>query len=159
MLKLYVIRKDKIMDKFETIKNNISENEPTRNNLLKAVTNFKLSTKALQKITGLDPEWLNSYLNKRASVHDLSYQSMAELSNLSFMLSDAITFVDNDDRIKGIIDILKEEFYISYETIALYAKIDVIDVEKFIEDTKSIGFEKKYKIATISSLLLYLSKK
>jgi len=76
-----------------------------------------------------------------------------------FMLSEGIVMINEDDRVKGVIDVLIGEFGIKYETLAIYAGIGLEDVQSFMNNTNSISIEKKYKLAVASLFLHYLFKK
>lgn len=69
------------------------------------------------------------------------------LSSMILMLTDGILEVNEDNRVIAVIDVLVSEFEIKYETLAIYAKLEVEDVEKFMKDTNPISTEKKYKLA------------
>lgn len=75
------------------------------------------------------------------------------------MLSEGIIMINENDRVKGVIDVLIEEFEIKYETLAIYAGIQLEDVISFMNDSNSINYEKKYKLAVASLFLHYLFKK
>lgn len=147
------------MESINSKKNNMEDIDQTRANFLKSIEKFKLTSDALSKLTGLDFDWIDSYLNEKISIRSLPLDMTTQLSNISFMLSDGIKLINFDERNKGIIDVLKELFNISYETIAIYADLDVKDIENFMNDTNSISAEKKYKLATTSLFLYYISKK
>ncbi|WP_253199000.1 HTH domain-containing protein [Clostridium estertheticum] len=85
----------------------------------------------------------------------ISHQ-IAYLSNMIYMLSDGILIINEADRIKGVIDILISEFEIKYETLAIYAKLELEDVQNFMDDTNSISIEKKYKLAVAVLFFHYL---
>jgi hypothetical protein len=76
-----------------------------------------------------------------------------------FMLSEGIVLVNEDDRVKGVIDVLIGEFEISYETLAIYSGLELGDLQSFMNDTNSVSCEKKYKLAVASLFLHYLFKK
>lgn len=130
-----------------------------RDNLLNAITNFKITTDSLSKITEINSEWFKSFLNKKVSTESLSLETRLSLSNLSFMLDQGITMIDNDDRIRSVIDVLNGDFSISYETLALYSGITVEDINKFKDESTSIPLEKKYKLAVKCLFIHYILKK
>lgn len=76
-----------------------------------------------------------------------------------FMLSEGIMMVNEDDRVKGVIDVLISEFEISYETLAIYSGLELGDLQGFMNDSNSVSCEKKYKLAVASIFLHYLFKK
>lgn len=67
--------------------------------------------------------------------------------------------IKENDRVKGVIDVLIDEFEIKYETLAIYSGIGLEDVKSFINESNSISYKKKYKLAVVSLFLHYLLKK
>ena len=67
--------------------------------------------------------------------------------------------INEDERVKGIIDVLINEFEINNETIAIYSGLELGDLQSFMNDTNSVSCEKKYKLAVASLFLHYLLKK
>lgn len=78
------------------------------------------------------------------------------LSNMVSMLS--YGRINEDERVKAIIDVLISEFEINNETLAIYSGLGVEDVRSFMKDTNSISIEKKYKLSVASLFLHYLFK-
>ncbi|GAF06836.1 hypothetical protein JCM16418_819 [Paenibacillus pini JCM 16418] len=66
--------------------------------------------------------------------------------------------VENDNRITSIIEALNHEYFISYESIALYAKLEQEDLQQFMNDSSSVTFEKRYKLAVTTLFLHSLFK-
>ena len=66
--------------------------------------------------------------------------------------------IREDERIKGVIEVLVQIFGLEYETISLYAGLEKQDVENFMKDANLIDYEKRYKLATTSMMLHYLFK-
>jgi hypothetical protein len=101
---------------------------------------------------------INSDDNNENNIYNSNIPNPAHLSNMIYMLSEGVAMIKEDDRVKGVIDVLRDEFEISYETLALYSKIELEDLQKFMSDTNSISCEKKYKLAVASLFLHYLFK-
>ena len=72
------------------------------------------------------------------------------------LLSDGMTLVTADERVKAIIEILNDNFQISAKTLALYAKIEEKDVDEFMRDFDSLAFEKRYRLAVVVLFLFKL---
>lgn len=89
----------------------------------------------------------------------MPHEKISLLLNLTIFLTEGIKTINEDERIKGVIDLLIQFFGLELETISLYAGLDKQDIENFMKDTTSIDFEKKYKLATASMMLHYLFKK
>lgn len=73
------------------------------------------------------------------------------------MLSYGLPMISDDDRIKGVVDVLEQIFKVSYDTIALYTGLTIEDIENFMENNLT-SYEKKYKLATTTMMLHYLFK-
>jgi hypothetical protein len=97
--------------------------------------------------------------NNKESINNSNILDPFYLSSMIYMLSDGMLIVNEDARIKAVIDGLISELEIKYETLAIYAKIELEDVQNFINDTNSIFIEKKYKLAVSSLFLRYLFKR
>lgn len=75
------------------------------------------------------------------------------------MLSEGILIINEDDRVKAVIDVLIGELEINYETLAIYSGLELRDLQSFMNDTDSVSCEKKYKLAVASLFLHYLFKR
>ncbi|SDG58822.1 HTH domain-containing protein [Desulfosporosinus hippei] len=78
---------------------------------------------------------------------------------LTIFLTEGIKTFNEDERIKSVIDLLIQIFGLEMEALSLYAGLEKQDIEKFMKDTTSIDYEKKFKLATASMMLHYLFKK
>lgn len=143
-------------DNLDIIYSNKDDTKEKINYLLK---HYNFSLKSLSKITNLDYTWLKNFVEGESSIRDLTTLDRLSLSNMIFFLSDGISMVNENDRIKGVIDVLISEYDMNYETIAIYAGIQLEELKNFITDPNSISYEKKYKLATVSLFLHYLFKK
>lgn len=144
-----------------------------REDIQNLTQNYKIELKSLSKIIGIDYTWLKEFMdgkdytldffnnsrNLNENINNSNILNPSHLSNMIYMLSDGILKVNEDDRIKGVIDLLISEFEIKYESLAIYAKLELEDVENFMNNTNSISIEKKYKLAVASLFLHYLCKK
>lgn len=112
---------------------------------------YHISTQSLSLITGIEEE----LINKQVYGHDL-----ATLNQLLVMLSTGMEQVGEDERVRGIIEVLNQVFNITSQTIALYSKVDENDVEQMLNGNYGqISFENRYRIATTSIFLHYLFKR
>lgn len=142
-----------------------SNNDEITEKIKRLLEDYKFTLKSLSKITGLDYLWLINLVDGKTTLSDLTNANRLSLidrlalSDMIFMLSDGIPIVNEDDRVKGIINVLVYEFEITYETIAIYAGMRLEELQSFMTDTNSISYEKKYKLATVSLFLHYLFKK
>lgn len=151
--------------------------EIMRKNIEDLLEKYKIGLKSLSKMIGVDYVWLKDYMDGKNKSYDYfnnminsdgsnenninnsNIPNPAHLSNMIFMLSEGVAMIKEDDRVKGVIDVLVDEFEISYETLALYSGLELKDLQKFMSDTNSISCEKKYKLAVASLFLHYLFKK
>lgn len=161
----------------EIIRQSVSNNpnhidDIIRKDMRNLMKNYKIELKSLSKITGIDYTLLKDFMdgknifldfftnsknfnkNNNSNIPNPSY-----LSSMICVLLDGVLMINEDDRIKGAIDILISEFEIKYETLAIYAKLELEDVQNFMNDTNSISIEKKYKLAVASLFLHYLFKR
>lgn len=110
---------------------------------------YRVSVQSLSKITGI---------NEEVIVKQEYGPELTSLQQMIVMLSTGMEMVDENERVKGIIEVLNYVFNITNETIALYSKVDVSDVELFLNDYNLVSFEKRYRIATTTLFLHYLFK-
>lgn len=161
----------------ESIGENLNQNDDTRQNIQNLIKNYKIELKSLSKMIGVDYVWLKDYVDGKNDLNDFYINIMnfnennkeilnnsnipnpSWLSNMIFMLSEGILMINENDRVKGVIDILIDEFEIKHETLAIYAGIGLEDVKSFMNDTNFLSDEKKYKLAVASLFLHYLLKK
>lgn len=136
----------------------VTTEDVIRKKLLMAINEYKITVETLNKVMQIDIDWLSAYINEKKELSDLPAEELGLLFHIIPMLSDGMTMVSEDERIKGVIDVLVETFGLKYETISLYARLEKHDIENFMQDTTSLDFEKKYKLATTSMMLHYLFK-
>ncbi|MGG1618523.1 HTH domain-containing protein [Paenibacillus sp. NRS-1782] len=105
----------------------------------------------------IEEDVILAYLDGKYGFSELG-DSRMNFDSLIFMLANGIQMIDENERVKGIIDILNQHWGVSYETIALYAKLDTNDVQQFMKDPESISIDKKYSLSVISLFLHYLFK-
>lgn len=130
-----------------------------REKLLIAIKEYKITLDTLNKVTEIEINWLSDYTNEKKELADLPSEKYFLLSHLTIFLSEGIKMVNEDERIKGVIDVLIQIFGLKYETLSLYSGLEKQDIENFMKDTTLIDYEKKYKLATTSMMLHYLFKK
>ncbi|HEY8910529.1 MAG TPA: HTH domain-containing protein, partial [Desulfosporosinus sp.] len=121
--------------------------------LLIAIKEYKITLNTLNKVTDIEINWLSDYINGKKELFGLPHEKIALLWKLTIFLSEGIKTINEDERIKGVIDLLTKIFGLELETLSLYAGLEKQDIEKFMKDTTSIDYEKKYKLATASMML------
>lgn len=167
------------IDSIKTIiSTNLNQTEDViRKDIENLLKNYKIELKSLSKMIGVDYVWLKDYMDGKNKVYDFFSNSVnigqnneeslknsnipnpSHLCNMIFMLSEGIIMVNEDDRVKGVIDVLISEFEISYETLAIYSGLELGDLQSFMNYSNSVSCEKKYKLAVASIFLHYLFKK
>lgn len=136
----------------------IMAKDSIREKLLTAIKEYNITLNTLNKVTGIDINWLSDYIKGKKESDDLSLEKSAFLWEITIFLSEGIKMVSEDERIKGVIDVLAQIFGLEYETISLYSGLEKQDIENFMRDPNLIDYEKKYKLATASMMLHYLFK-
>lgn len=140
----------------------IESNEPNNvNELLVSLTrNFKVTLSCLSKITNLDVELLEKIMNKKIDLADsgLSVKQLSNLVSTISMLEDVVPGIDDNIRLQSVIEHLIQEFEIGLETISIYTKVSVEDLESFMKDYNSISYEKRYQLSVKVFFLHFLFK-
>ena len=167
------------IDSIKTIiSTNLNQTEDViRKDIENLLKNYKIELKSLSKMIGVDYVWLKDYMDGKNNLYDFFNNSVnigenneeslknsnipnpSHLCNMIFMLSEGIIMVNEDDRVKGVIDVLISEYEISHETLAIYSGLELGDLQSFMNDSNSVSCEKKYKLAVASIFLHYLFKK
>lgn len=129
-----------------------------RNDLATAIKEYGITLNTLNKVTGIEIDWLSDYINAKAEIYDLPIEKYGYLYEIVTFLSVGIKMISEDERIKGVIDVLVQIFGLNHKTISLYAGLEEQDIDNFMRDTSLLDFEKKYKLATASMILHYLFK-
>ena len=160
----------------QSVSKNLNQNDCIlREDIQKLIKNYKIELKSLSKITGIDYAWLKDFMdgknifldfftnlknfteNNKENVNNSNIPNPISLSSMVSMLS--YGRINEDARVKAVIDVLIAEFEINYETLAIYAGLVIEDVQSFMSDTNSVSIEKKYKLAVASLSLHYLFKR
>lgn len=167
------------IDSIKTIiSTNLNQTEDViRKDIENLLKNYKIELKSLSKMIGVDYVWLKDYMDGKNNLYDFfnnrvntgenneeslknsNIPNPSHLCNMIFMLSEGIMMVNEDDRVKGVIDVLISEYEISHETLAIYSGLELGDLQSFMNDSNSVSCEKKYKLAVASIFLHYLFKK
>ena len=131
---------------------------PIRERLFIAVQKYKVSYDTLQQVTGIEVLWLKEYIENNRELYLLSHETMTQLAEIAGLLVDGMQLVSEDERIKGVIDVLVQVFGITFATLSLYTGIEEQEIRRFMSNPSQIDYEKKYKIATASMFLHYIFK-
>lgn len=120
-----------------------------RNNLKMILEDYKVAPYTFSLISGLDEEKILDFANHKTDLKNITSGKIGHIVSMIALLSDGMTEVTADERVKAIIEYLNDSFQISAETLALYSKIEEKDLEKFMRDCDSLSFEKRYRLAVV----------
>ncbi|WP_077706746.1 HTH domain-containing protein [Virgibacillus dokdonensis] len=127
-----------------------------RDDLKIILEDYKITPYTFGLISGLDEKTVMEFANHKNDLEHLSHEQKGHIVSMIGLLSDGMTLVTADERVKAIIEILNGEFQISNETLALYAKIDEIELDEFMKDCDSLTFDKRYRLAVVALFLVKL---
>lgn len=113
--------------------------------LIYLIEHFKFKVESISKLTGIELGELEKLINGQADILELSLpiQQFSTLTRIVSMLTRGIPSVNDDLRIKSVIEHLIYDLEISPETIAIYSEINIDDLKSFMQDANSISYEKK----------------
>jgi len=125
------------------------------------IADGRVSERALAAITGISEDALSTYLTSSASEAPglsrppgpFSVDQTSRLSSLAAQLT-AVSEIDDDVRVKAIIETLTIQCHLTHRNIALLTRIGLGDLEVFLSDPGSVPFEKKYELGVKASYLL-----
>ncbi|NMF07386.1 HTH domain-containing protein [Clostridium beijerinckii] len=158
----------------ELINGNSNQIDKTRESIKKLIEDYKIELETLSRMINVDYNWLKDYMDGKRDLNEFYANAMdsiknnrelvwnpkcpepSSLSNKIYILSEGIRSINEDDRVKGIIDVLIIDVGIRYDTLAMYAGISLKEVKNFMKDTNSITYENKYKLAVASLSLHFL---
>lgn len=134
----------------------------TADELRRYIAEGRISEEALHAITGISSDALGSFLRATPSGDPglstvpatLSPTEEARLSGLAAQLTEGHQ-VDDDVRLRAIIETLTVQFNLTHQNIALMTQIELDDLEKFLSDPKTIRWEKKYELGIRASYLIH----
>ncbi|MBB6447309.1 HTH domain-containing protein [Bacillus benzoevorans] len=119
---------------------------------------YKFPLNSLSKITGIKDELILNYANGEDALSSLSLEKQLDLIDLIMLLTLGMNSIEEDERVRSIIETLETEFGISTETLALYANLDREEITNFLNDYTSIPIEKKYRLGITVLFLHYICK-
>ncbi|NRT72785.1 HTH domain-containing protein [Clostridium beijerinckii] len=158
----------------ESINGNSNQIDKTRESIKKLIEDYKIELETLSRMINIDYNWLKDYMDGKRNFNEFYSNAIdsiknnkelvgnpkcpepSSLSNKIYILSEGISSINEDERVKGIIDGLIIDFGIRYDTLAMYSGIVLEDVQNFMKDTNSITYENKYKLAVASLFLHFL---
>ncbi|MBU3144946.1 HTH domain-containing protein [Clostridium sp. CF012] len=120
----------------QSVSKNLNQNDCIlREDIENLIKDYKIELKSLSKITGIDYGWLRDFMDGKdifldyftylknltednsENVNNSSIPNPISLSSIVSVLS--YGRINEDERVKGVIDVLIAEFEINYETLAI----------------------------------------
>lgn len=136
------------------------ESKPLTEVLAYLNKNLNITSSCLSKITGVEVKSIEKLINGQVNIIELglSLENLTKLSNISRMLAYGISDIDDNQRLKAIIEHLTQNLELDIETIAIYSGVTIEEIKMFMEDPNSISYEKRYKLAVKSLFLHFFFK-
>lgn len=114
------------------------------------IDNGLLSVEMLQEATGIEKDSLEKFLFEngvKLSSDDMKdSQRRLRLFGISDCLIEGMK-VPEDERVKGIIDVLVQVYGMSLKMISSYADIEEQEISDFLSGSNQMSYEKKYRLA------------
>lgn len=116
------------------------------------IKTYCMSTDSLSILLGINKTILDNFYRNTGDIPPDKFRIFGNhLVTLGF-----IPEITADERTKGFIDILNKDLHISIESIALLAKIKIDDISNFLNNSESVSYEIKYKLASVCNILINL---
>lgn len=116
----------------------------------------KISLESLEKITRISGHDINNFMNGKEI--DISLDKSTYLAELYDLLTDGMSMIKDDERLKSIIEVLVVHHKLNIESIALCTNLPRNNIEQFLEDPMGISAEDKYQMAIRILFLYYIFK-
>ncbi len=128
-----------------------------KENLLYLIDNNLLSMDVLSRITGISKENLCRFLDADDNKALINFD-VQPLYSISDCLVDGMK-VSEDERVRGIIDVLIQQYGFSLQMISSHTKIPEQEISAFFNGSGDLQIEEKYIIAVkaFSILLAIIS--
>lgn len=120
-----------------------------RNDLKSILEDYQITPHTFGLISGIDEKTVLEFSNHKTDLAHLPHEKVGHIVSMIGLLSDGMTLITENDRVKAIIEILNDNFQISAKTLALYAKIEEKDLDEFMRDYDSLPYEKRYRLAVV----------
>lgn len=132
----------------------------TADELRRAVAEGRVSLDALRAITAIEGERLTAFLDESnryegglsASEPLLSSDESIRLSGLAAQFIQGME-IDDDERLKAILEGLTIEFALTPHNIALLTSASMEDIEACLVDPRTVSRERKYPLGIRASYL------
>lgn len=119
-----------------------------------------LSIGVLEAATGFERGMLEEFLNgeKEAELNKCDLENgrrRLQLLSMTDLLIEGME-IPEDDRVRGLIDVLVQEYGMNYQMIAGYSDMEEREILEFMSGEKELSCEKKYKLAVKVCSLIFV---
>lgn len=122
--------------------------------LAKLEDSYHVTKETIERMVGLKAETLSAYLREERT---LTSDEQQRLGTVCEILLNGVTGVNDDNRIRGVLDHLVEDFSISYETLSLFSNVAAEDIKQFREGEEALSDDKKYRLSVKAYYLLLIA--
>lgn len=125
------------------------------------IENELLSVNVLQEATGIEKDRLESFLTKKNSKLSDNSMEHSQRKLRLFRISDCLIDgmkVSEDERVKGVIDVLMQVYGMDIKMISCYTHIKEQEILDFMNDLNQMTYEEKYRLAVKIFSLLQVMK-
>lgn len=128
-----------------------SEENNLRDSIAALETRYHMTTETIEKMLGFREGTLLSYLDGE---DNLDRKEAGNLFMFCEILLEGVTAVDNDDRLRAVLDHLVELLGMTYQTLSIFSNVAEHEIKDFRESKKPLSSEMKYRLAVKSYYLL-----
>lgn len=114
------------------------------------IDNGLLSVEVLQEATGIEKDKINIFLSEKNIQLSSDNMENSQIKLRLFRISDCLLEgmkVPDDERVKGVIDVLKQIYRLDLKMISRYTDINEQEISEFMSDSNQMSYEKKYRLA------------
>lgn len=119
---------------------------------------YQISDEVLAHLLDINFEEYEKLKNGKKTISEFEFTGTNILTKL-IMLSEGIEIISSDERLRGVIDALKDDYKLTEETIILYGEISTVDFEKYYRQQENINLEKKFDFAIKIMMLFSIVKR
>lgn len=119
---------------------------------------YKLSDEVLAHLLDISFEEYEQLKSGKKTISEFEFTGTNIITKL-IMLSEGIEIIPSDERLRGVIDALKDDYKLTEETISLYGDISTVDFEKYYRQQEDINLEKKFDFAIKIMMLFSIVKR
>lgn len=132
-------------------------NKIIQHDLKTLVENGKITINTLSKVTRIEKQWFEDYISEKEHIESISPDEIHFITDFISILSLGMK-IDDDSRLKAIIEVLTQIYEMNTDTIANCIEIDRQIIENFMLDSNLISMEEKYTLSVKVMFLYYILK-